>query len=937
MDLKLAVLDTIPDPVWLKDTEGRFLAVNSAWCRHFGLNAEEVLGKTGFEFLPAEVAQKFAKEDGEVIRSQRCRQEEELLIDADGRPVWFETIKTPLIENGVVVGISGVARGITARKNAEEAVRASEKMYRELFDNNLDGVLFTSPDGTIYDANQAACAMLGMSREEIRHAGRAGVIDRTDPRLPALLERRQRAGKVKCELTFVRKDGSKFPGEVSSVILEDGERPPRAFVIFKDFTERKTREQEIERLNRLYAALSALHQIVVRATSRDELLRAVCRIATEKAGFRLAWVGQTDPQTQRIMPIVRAGDLEEYLDAVEVYADERPEGLGPTGKCMRENKVCVANNFAVEPCVAPWYAVATSWGLRASASLPIRNQGAVWGALTIYAGEPYVFQDKEITLLEEAAAAISFGLDLLDREEQRKKAEEDLRESERRLSIVFRTAPASICVSRLDDGRLIDVNDGFESMSGHSREESLGRTVGELRTWVDSEDREKFVAILREQGKVRNFETRFYHKSGRVLDMLIAAEPIELAGQPCLLSMTQDITDRKRAEQVKLEMERRLLHAQKLESLGILAGGVAHDFNNILAGIMGYAELVKAALPPSEPAQADIEVIMKSVQRAADLTRQMLAYAGQGAFHSEPVNVSRIIEEARKLLEVSVSKKAALQYRLAADLPSVPADPSQIHQVILNLVINASEALAEQNGEIVISTEEIHLSDADCAAIPGGSGLRMGPYVLLQVADTGCGMDNETLARIFDPFFTTKFTGRGLGLAAVHGIVRGHQGAIQVVSAPGQGTTFQVLLPACGLPATAARTAAVEPAWHGTGTVLVVDDEEIVCNLARRTIENVGFSVLTAKDGEEAIRLFQQHRQEIECVVLDLTMPKMDGAETLRELRRISPAVRVILSSGYSEDRAQDRFSGWRLAGFIQKPYRRETMIAALRKAVSDK
>ena len=361
----------------------------------------------------------------------------------------------------------------------------------------------------------------------------------------------------------------------------------------------------------------------------------------------------------------------------------------------------------------------------------------------------------------------------------------------------------------------------------------------------------------------------------------------------------RDVTERKQAEDEKLELERRLLHAQKLESLGILAGGIAHDFNNILAGIMGYADLAMLRLPTSQPALADIEVIKKAAQRAADLTRQMLAYSGKGRFIVEPVDLSQVVKDMYEILEISISKKASLKCNLASGLPAVHADASQIQQVILNLVMNASETFGEDSGIITIATDAIQCNATDCAAVGGRNDLREGSYVRLVVTDTGCGMDEQTLAKIFDPFFTTKFTGRGLGLAADHGIVRGHKGAIRVASKPGEGTTFQVLFPASDAIATvsAGESIPAKP-WRGTGTVLVVDDEEMVRNLATRMIEHAGFVALTANDGEDAVRLYREHQDAIVCVLLDLTMPKMNGEETLRELQRISPNVRVILSSG---------------------------------------
>ncbi len=396
------------------------------------------------------------------------------------------------------------------------------------------------------------------------------------------------------------------------------------------------------------------------------------------------------------------------------------------------------------------------------------------------------------------------------------------------------------------------------------------------------------------------------------------------------------VEDKRAAEAALRERERQLWHAQKLDSLGILAGGIAHDFNNILAGIMGYADLALERLPSSEPVRADIEVIKKAVKRAADLTRQMLAYSGKGKFIVEPVSLSRLVEELSRMLEVSISKKTILKHNLVADLPFIQADASQINQVVMNLVVNASEAVGEQGGAISISTDTVQCDTEELAGIGFGQELTQGLYVRLEVADTGCGMNQQTLSKIFDPFFTTKFTGRGLGLAAVQGIVRGHKGAIRVSSRPGKGTTFQVLFPASHATASLLPGDSI-PAkpWRGTGTVLVVDDEELVRTLAGGMIERAGFAVLKANDGDEAVRLYHQHAKEIVCVLLDLTMPKMSGEDTFQELRRINPAVRVILSSGFSEEGATERFAGGGLAGFIQKPYELDRLIVTLREAVA--
>ncbi|NLF38434.1 PAS domain S-box protein [bacterium] len=395
-----------------------------------------------------------------------------------------------------------------------------------------------------------------------------------------------------------------------------------------------------------------------------------------------------------------------------------------------------------------------------------------------------------------------------------------------------------------------------------------------------------------------------------------------------------DVTDRTRAEEDRRKFEAQMQHTQKLESLGILAGGIAHDFNNLLMAILGNVDLALKDLSPVSPVRDNLVEVERTARRAADLCRQMLAYSGRGRFVVEPLSLNEVVSEMAHMLEVSVSKKAALRFSLAPDLPPINADATQVRQVVMNLVINASEAIGDQNGLIAVTTGAVQCDRAYLSELWLSDELPPGCYVMLEVADTGCGMSKETQARIFDPFFTTKFTGRGLCLAAVHGIVRGHKGAIKVYSEPGQGTTVKVLFPASGHAfAPQRQDAAQEPAWRGAGTVLVADDEDSVRTLGARMLEYLGFTALTAANGREAVDVFAAHKDDICCVILDLTMPEMDGEQTFRELRRIKSDVKVFLTSGYNEQDVTQRFADKGLAGFLQKPYDLDVLSAKLRAA----
>ena len=375
----------------------------------------------------------------------------------------------------------------------------------------------------------------------------------------------------------------------------------------------------------------------------------------------------------------------------------------------------------------------------------------------------------------------------------------------------------------------------------------------------------------------------------------------------------RDVTERRRFEE-------RARHAQKLESLGVLAGGIAHDFNNLLTAILGSASLIQEELPHDSPVRPFADNVIHASERASQLTRQMLAYSGRGRFVVEPIDLAVQIREITALLESSITSQVELVLDLNTSGILMDADSGQIQQLVMNLVINGAEAIGPAGGRVVVSTRIQELDSPFIAENLAGDTVEPGQFILLQVHDTGAGMDEATLARIFDPFFTTKFTGRGLGLAAVLGIVRGHRGAIKVYSHPGKGTTFKIYFPVTSGQIVPKPT---QPAvdFRGHAMVLVVDDETVVQKLARSTLERHGYRVLVASNGKEAMEVMASAEEEIALVLLDMTMPVMSGEETLSKIRMLHPSVKVIASSGYNEIEAMRRF-GAGISAFLQKPYR---------------
>jgi CheY-like chemotaxis protein len=373
--------------------------------------------------------------------------------------------------------------------------------------------------------------------------------------------------------------------------------------------------------------------------------------------------------------------------------------------------------------------------------------------------------------------------------------------------------------------------------------------------------------------------------------------------------------------------------AQRLESLGVLAGGIAHDFNNLLTPILGDTSLALLDLPGDSPVRLRLRRVQKAAQRAAALTNQMLSYAGQRPASIEPVDVSQLVEEMAQLLEGAVSGKAELIYDLAEDLPVVEADAAQLSQIVMNLIINATEAVREGAGRTVLRTGEIESEKVDREFLVGSEGLISDSYVFIEVIDDGCGMDAQTRSKIFDPFFTTKFAGRGLGLAATLGTVRSHGGAVELDSEVGRGTRFRLLLPSAGrrAPQAVLEDASIED-WRGQGTVLVADDDEGVRELLEETLRRAGLTVLLAGDGREAVEIFRRRSDEIQIVVLDRTMPHTGGEAAFDEIRRIRSDVHVILVSGYSEDRAAWHFIDKGLDAFLQKPFEPMALLERVRR-----
>jgi len=763
---------------------------------------------------------------------------------------------------------------IADRARAEEALRESEARYRTLVEQASDGVVVMGAEGRFLSANQAFVDMLGYSGEELSKLCIRDLGAEDGP--PGLPEGVSAGTAALFEWRLVRKDGSIVSVEASARTLADGRR----LAIVRDVTGRKLAEL---------------------ALGEEDLPYGVV-------------VAGLDSRLQRVNGVFGTllGYAPEELIGKSVAELTRPDDRDLTQEHLARLKRREIEQFVVEK------RYITRSGGTVHAVTFVRGLFAAGGAL---------------------AGTIASVVDITERA----RAESELRVKETLLRATM-DAVADGVLAVNEQGVVVFRNARFAELWRIPREIADSGDDNQLLGFVldQLEDPEAFLAKVRAlyQSGERSFDT-LYFKDGRVFERLscplMNGDVIE--GR---VWSFRDVTERRRAEESQLELERRLLHAQKLESLGVLAGGIAHDFNNLLMAILGNLELGLRDLSPVSPARPRIDAADQAARRAADLTRQMLAYSGRGKFLIGRVDLNELVEENVHLLRTSIPRTVTLNLHLDRALPVVEADAGQLQQVIMNLITNAAEAIGDNPGVVALSTG---VRDCDGSYL-GRSRLDETPpagcYAYFEVTDSGCGMDQETQQRMFDPFFTTKFTGRGLGLPAVFGIVRGHGGAIMLDSAAGKGTTIRVLFPAAeaalGAVAPAAGApagvAAEAPPGTGRGTILIVDDEEMVLQPCAAMVESMGFAVLTAVDGEQAVEVVRRHGAEIRAIILDLTMPKLDGVGALERILRIEPGAKVILSSGYDEAEATGRVAKEGLAGFIRKPYHLEQLQSTLERVL---
>ena len=887
-ELYISLFEQAAEGMFVADPQGRLIAANPRLYDFLGFAAEEALGRPFTDFAdPEDLRTNPLRIDelraGKVVVSERplrCR---------DGRLIPIE-LTTRMLADGHLLGI---VRDLTARKRAEEAARAARWRLESIIEGTHVGTWEWNVQTGETVFSQVWAQIVGHTLEEL-----GAVTIKTWESLvhPDDLKRsgealeRHFAGELPyydCDCRMKHKDGHwVWVHDRGRVVTRTGDgKPLMMFGTHADITERRRALEAVRANERLLrATMEAVADGILVVDEQGAVVHRNARFA-ELWCIPQEVVDCGDDARLLGFVLDQLEDPEAFLAKVRALYGAVDE----SSDTLRFKDGRVFERF----------------------SCPLMRGDVIEGR---------VWSFRDVT--------------------EQRRTEEELR----KLASVVRYSSELVNLATLD-GKMIFLNEAGSRMLGISPAEvgqfNIMQVIpAHLKQRVETELLPAAMGVGAWAGELQYLNC----KTGQVTDvhaMVFVIRDVATGAPLYLANVSLDITERKRAEEARLEMERRLLHAQKLESLGVLAGGIAHDFNNLLMAMLGNLELAQRDLSPVSPIRPRLDAASHAARRAADLTRQMLAYSGRGKFLVGRVDLNELVEENVHLLRTSIPRTVTLNLHLDRALPAVEADAGQIQQVTMNLITNAAEAIGNDPGVITLSTG---VRDCDASYL-GRSRLEQiaagGRYAYLEVTDSGCGMDEETQKRMFDPFFTTKFTGRGLGLPAVFGIVRGHGGAILLDSAAGKGTTIRVLFPASeGVPV-AVVAAEAEPAGvgeaaasAGRGTILIVDDEEMVLQPCAAMVESMGFTALTAGDGEQAVEEVRRHGAEIRAIILDLTMPKLDGAGALERILKIEPGAKVILSSGYDEAEATGRVVKGRLAGFIRKPYRLEQLRSVLERVL---
>ena len=916
-------------------TDRQWLHVNRRLCEMFGYSEDELTQKTWPELTHPEDAKRDVGTIEQILIGERNSYDtDKRYIRKDGSVLHAHTSVVAFRREDMSVAFMVASvRDISDSVEALDRLRQARDTLYNILDSVPQSIFWKDRNGVYLGCNRPFAIVVGAGDE-------TGVVGRTDY---DLVPSRQIAddyraadlevimsGEAKRGLarSGIRADGSRFWSTTSKIPLLDPSGSVWGVLgVHEDVTASRGAEEALREQVRLTDVIQRAQSSFIAAADTHAAFDGLLADILDLTGSKFGFIGEAVSSAEHL-PYLRTLAISNVAWNEEThYFYERHARTGLEffnldtlfGYPLKTGTVLISNNPASDP---------RRGGLPAGHPLihaflgyPIAHHGDVY-AMVGLANRPGGYSQDIVEHLQPLMSTIGQLVLARKSEAARRTAESSLRERDAAVA----TSLSGVAMADLG-GQLTYVNDAFLRIWGYqSADEVVGRSA--VAFWKNPEDAVRVIAGIHETGRFAG-RMEGVRKDGSTVPIeVLGSAYADESGRPVgMMAWFADMTETVRAEQERLDFERRLLHTQKLESLGVLAGGIAHDFNNLLMAVLGNLDLAVQQLSPTSLALSSIEQAIQASRRATDLTRQMLAYSGRGRFVVTRIDLADLLRENADLFRASISRTVTLNLVGGGPPPVIDADAGQIQQIVMNLITNASDAIGARPGAVRLESGVMTCTDEFLARSRVENRPPAGLYAFIEVADNGAGMDEETLQRLFDPFFTTKFTGRGLGMSAVLGIVRGHKGAIIVDSAPGVGTTIRVLFPAAAVPAAAVAQAPVDGTTSPAGrvrqyTILVVDDDPAVRQLCNAFVERLGHRALVGEDGEDGLRMFREHASEIDCVLLDLTMPRMDGVSACKAMRDVRPDVRVVLASGYAEQDATERFDGMGLTGFIQKPFR---------------
>lgn len=852
-----------------------------------------------------------------------------ILKDGSERTVaeYAEITRDP---EGRVTKLSGTVQDISEAKRIRAEIEEQQRFISAVAGNTPDciAVYDLTLARSVYQ-NRPITRILGYTDPRYDTMVSEQLLDLIHPedtaRLYAHMDRLARAADHEVntyEYRMRRPDGTYAWFEARSIVFKRDETGNVAQVlsVAQEVTNRKITEARIRHLNRVYAVLSDINQVIVRSSDTDDMLREACRIAVDKGGFQLAWIGRAGPPPAPFEIAAHAGATQETLDLLNRLFNTPDDACYFTAEALRTNGHSVCNDIATDSRAVPWRDDALKRGYRSMAAFGLRLGDDPYGVFCLYSAEAGFFDEAELKLLDELALDIAFALEISRREILRQQVEE----AHQRLATAVEQAAEAIVITNAS-ADVLYANPAFERVSGYSLREILGKNPRILKSGRHDQSFYKQMWSTLASGRVWSGRLTNRRKDGTLFEEEATISPIrdEQGRITNYVAVKRDVTR-------EVQMEAQLRQSQKMEAVGQLAGGVAHDFNNILAALLMWIELLREN-PSESELKSGFNEMQELVQRASSLTRQLLLFGRRQLMQPRVLDLNSLLGNLLKMLGRLIGEHITLTLHESPQALWIEADPGMIEQVVTNLVVNARDAMPK-GGELTLRSTLVTVDGRHLTAHPEA---RVGTFAVLTVSDNGTGMTDEVLKHAFEPFFTTKDIGKGtgLGLSTVYGIVQQHKGWVEVDTLPGLGSTFRIYLPSHHSPqAEPASGAPPVPLSRGQETILVVEDEPAVRELTVLTLERLGYNVLEAPNGQEALKVWQTQETPIQLLITDVVMPGgLSGVELAQKLRNAAPELKIILMSGYSDEMIDA--GGITPEGmlFVQKPFSPAMLAAKVR------